>query len=160
MNQTPHAPLKEFLSATLSLVQLGGSVDVQEHTRDGIREIAVAVTIPDHAEVLIGEHGQVLDALEHIVRLIHGRRTTDKTMVTVDINGYRHTRLGQVVQLAEQTAERVRASGQAETLMAMNSQERRAVHTTFTEYPGIVTESIGQEPTRRIVIKAAPVTGR
>ncbi len=132
-------------------------MDIQENIRDGLREISVAITVPDHAEVFIERNSQALDALEHVVRLMHGRDATDRVAISVDVNRHRHMRLERAITLAQQTAERVRATGQAETLMAMSSQERRAVHTTLAAYPGITTESVGQEPTRRIVIKAAPI---
>ena len=71
----------------------------------------------------------------------------------VDLNDYRKLRARQVVEKAVEAAHRVRVSKKAEALIPMSSYERRLVHVELASYVDIETESIGEEPKRRIVIK-------
>ena len=158
MDTALHDDIKEFLSATLSLMRLAGAIDIRESISQTRPELSVTVTLGSNAEIIVGDNGQALDALEHIVRIICGRRIATGTVVTLDVNGHRRARLDSVIQHATHAAERVQKSGTPETLTTMSSYERRAVHTALATYPGIITESIGREPTRRIIVKAAPLS--
>lgn len=149
--------LQECAEQLIGLLRLSGRVNVQERTRGTMPELAVTIDVDEHADVLIGKDGQTLDALEHIFRLLGMKQEEAKRRgVSLDINGYRKQRLDSVAATARQAAERVRVSGQAETLAPMSASERREVHTILTEYGNLKTESIGIEPMRRIVIKPSP----
>lgn len=105
---------------------------------------------------LIGKDGQSLVALEHVIRLAAFRKfggTERLPDFLLDINGYRKEQNARLAQIAEDSAQRVIASGKAEALAPMNAYERRIVHTKLATYQQISTESIGAEPNRRVVIK-------
>ncbi|MBI4120067.1 MAG: hypothetical protein HY454_01235 [Parcubacteria group bacterium] len=108
--------------------------------------------------MLIGRNGQNLNALEHIIRLIAARKlgageTSKDWNFVLDINNYRKAKSQYIVDIARQTAGRVISSQRAETLLPMSSYERRLVHTELASFTEIQTESIGEEPRRRVVVK-------
>lgn len=115
--------------------------------------LLVAVQVPDEAHTLIGKDGQNLKALEHVVRTIWKRRDPAGRQITIDINDYRKTRATEIVSLVHETAQRIRDTRRPEALDPMTAYERRIVHTELAAYTDLATESIGQEPHRRVVIK-------
>jgi len=105
------------------------------------------------ARILIGRHGQTLQALEHILRLMLGQESGEYPTIILDIGGYRAALEQEITTRAREAAERVLASGESEELPAMNAFARRLVHLSLAEIKGIETESTGEEPERRIVIR-------
>jgi spoIIIJ-associated protein len=108
--------------------------------------------------MLIGKNGQNLTAFDHVARLLVSRRLNteqDKPPVNfiVDINDYRKSRTNYLVDVARNVAKRVIQTQRAEALLPMNAYERRLVHTELALFKELQTESIGQEPRRRIVVK-------
>ena len=107
--------------------------------------------------MLIGKNGQNLNAFEHLVRLMVFHKNISQELkelnFVVDINDYRKSRARYILDLARSAASRVASSQKAEALVPMSSYERRLVHTELASNRDIQTESIGEEPRRRIVIK-------
>ena len=108
--------------------------------------------------MLIGKNGQNLNAFEHLIKLIVNRKTSGdedqkRNVFVVDINDYRKTKAKYVLGLARSAAQKVISSRRAEALLPMSAYERRLVHTELATYKELQTESIGEEPHRRIVIK-------
>lgn len=103
--------------------------------------------------MLIGRHGQTLQALEHLLRMMVAQAVDEYSPVVVDVSGYRALREKEISEMAETLAKKVLESGESEDLPPMNSYERRIVHMVLTEIEGIETESMGEEPYRKIVIK-------
>jgi spoIIIJ-associated protein len=101
---------------------------------------------------LIGRKGERLSALQHLVNLMLSRRMGTWTRVLVDVEDYRGRRERQVVEVATRAADHVRESGQMLQLEPMSALERRWVHLALREIEGITTQSIGEEPTRRVVV--------
>ncbi len=101
---------------------------------------------------LIGRKGERLSALQHLVNLMLSRRMGTWTRVLVDVEDYRGRRERQVVEVATRAAEHVLESGQMLQLEPMSALERRWVHLALRDTEGIATQSIGEEPTRRVVI--------
>lgn len=118
----------------------------------------VAIESEADLSMLIGRNGQNLSAFEHLVRLITHRRLGDsedflKNSFMIDVNDYRKARAKHVLDLAKNAAQRVIGTQKAEALLPMSPYERRLVHTELAGYKEIQTESIGEEPRRRVVIK-------
>jgi spoIIIJ-associated protein len=108
--------------------------------------------------MLIGKNGQNLSAFDHIARLLVNRKANlaqQGTLVNfiVDINDYRKSRTNYLVDVARNVAKRVIQTQRAEALLPMNAYERRLVHTELASFKEVQTESIGQEPRRRVVVK-------
>lgn len=133
------------------LEKMGVQADVElseEKDREGLEVLG-----PDLG-ALIGRGGENLVALQQIVSAITSRRVGRTVHVPVDVEGYRRRREDQLREVAGRVASRVRTSGQAVTLEPMLAYERRIVHLTVQEQPGIRTESVGIEPNRRVVISS------
>lgn len=106
--------------------------------------------------MLIGERGGNLAALEHILKKIVKAKFGEDYKFTLDINDYRMRRLEDLKQDVKVAAKEVRLYRKEVALRPMSSFERRIVHLLLAEYPDITTESVGQEPERQVVIKPFP----
>lgn len=115
--------------------------------------LTIAVYTPDNARFLIGRNGENLKALEHIMRAMLLKNNKEIAGISVDVNDYKKSRASYVIDLAKETATRVRNTQKAEALCPMTAYERRVVHTELASCPDLSTESIGDEPQRRVVIK-------
>jgi len=101
---------------------------------------------------LIGRKGERLSALQHLVNLMLSRRTGQWTRVLVDVEDYRGRRERQLVDLATRAGERVAETGKMLQLEPMPALERRWIHIALRDNAGVATQSIGEEPNRRVVI--------
>src|SRR4051794_8975401 len=101
---------------------------------------------------LIGRKGERLSALQHLVNLMLSRRTGQWTRVLVDVEDYRGRRERQLADLAARAAERVVETGKMLQLEPMPALERRWVHLALRDNAGVSTQSIGEEPNRRVVV--------
>ena len=143
-----------FVRRVTEAMNLECQVELKEETQEEKTMLIVSLYTPEHAKFLIGKNGQNLQALEHVVRAIaSGRGRTLPYSILVDVNDYRKSRTTHAIELAKQAVNRVRNTRRAEALSPMTSYERRVVHMELASMPDVVTESIGQEPQRRIIIK-------
>ena len=101
---------------------------------------------------LIGRKGERLSALQHLVNLMLSRQMGTWTRVLVDVEDYRGRRERQLREIAERAAKRVVETGKMLQLEPMPALERRWVHLALKSNPDVVTQSIGEEPNRRIVV--------
>ncbi len=101
---------------------------------------------------LIGRKGERLSALQHLVNLMLSRRTGQWTRVLVDVEDYRGRRERQLVDLATRAAQRVVETGKMLQLEPMPALERRWIHLSLRDNPDVFTQSIGEEPNRRVVV--------
>lgn len=152
INQIQKEKISEIIKSLIRPMNLEAEIMVHEET-NGDKEIAVAaISAPEGARYLIGKNGQNLQALEHVARTILSK---DQQAISlfVDVNNYRKGRVEQIATLAREAVARVRSTQRAEALAPMSSYERRIVHMELASVSDITTESIGQEPQRRIVVK-------
>jgi len=106
--------------------------------------------------LLIGKHGQTIDALQYLANAILARGgDEDRKPVVIDAAGYRARRKETVDALAVRSAERAVSTGSRVELDPMTSVERKLVHERLKEYPGVETTSEGTEPNRFVVILPA-----
>lgn len=116
----------------------------------------VDIRTEDGGAELIGHHGHKLDAIATVLQMMIPE-TEEKFSVLLDINGYRQERTKYIEDLAQRAAAQVVSTGEAMTLEPMRPWERRAFHLVLQERTDIVSESEGDEPERRIVIKPADI---
>ena len=128
-----------------------GRVDVREDDE------AVTVTCSGaDVALLIGRHGQTIDAVQYLLNAIaHRAYGDDRKEVVVDAAGYRERRRATLESLAVRTAEQVRASGERVELDPMTAVERKVVHLKLKEFDGVETSSEGTEPNRYVVVAPA-----
>jgi len=101
---------------------------------------------------LIGRKGERLSALQHLVNLMLSREMGAWTRVLVDVEDYRGRRERQLREIAERAAARVVETGKMLQLEPMPALERRSVHLALRNNDDVATQSIGEEPNRRIVV--------
>jgi spoIIIJ-associated protein len=106
----------------------------------------------DALGALIGRKGERLSALQHLVNLMLSRRVGGWTRVLVDVEDYRGRRERQLRELADRAAARVVETGKMLQLEPMPALERRWVHIALRDNPDVGTQSIGEEPNRRVVV--------
>lgn len=123
----------------------------EENTENNL--LFVAIHTPENARFLIGKNGTVLKSLEHLVRMVIAKDNQESQNIVLDVNDYRKSRATYLLDLARQAVNRVKNTQKAEALMPMSSYERRIVHMELAACPDVATESIGEEPYRRVVIK-------
>lgn len=117
-------------------------------------EIRIDIDGKEYGRLLIGTAGTHLIALQHIIRIVLRHHIKGEApRIFVDVNGYRTRREQSLLELAKETAQKANDTGQTVMLSPMTAADRRAIHKALAEYEGIKTESLGQEPNRRVVVK-------
>jgi spoIIIJ-associated protein len=107
----------------------------------------------DDMALLIGRHGQTLDAIQELARTAVGRRLDDRIRVLVDVGDYRKRQEDRLIEAAREVAERVQRTGDEEHLDPMNAYERKLVHDVVAEFDGLESVSEGADPERFVVVR-------
>ena len=108
----------------------------------------------DGLGVLIGRRGETLDALQYLAGLVANRMEGDYYRIVVDSGNYREKREKTLENLAKKLSSQVIRTGRSMTLEPMNPYERRVIHATIQGIDGVTSSSIGEEPSRRVVISS------
>ena len=120
---------------------------------DGTRRIAIK---GEDASILIGHHGDTLDALQYLANLASARKNVngerDKSRVTLDIEGYRAKREETLRALARKMAAKAQRNKRSVMLEPMSAYERRIIHSEIQGIEGVSTNSVGSDNNRKIVI--------
>jgi spoIIIJ-associated protein len=142
----------DFINTVIADMQLTATVDVRED-KDG--ELVIDVS-GEGSGILIGHHGDTLDALQYLLNLAANRREEGEKReylkVTLDIEGYRAKREETLRALARKQADKVLKYKRSVMLEPMNPYERRIIHSEVQTIKGVSTNSIGSENNRKIVI--------
>jgi spoIIIJ-associated protein len=139
---------------TQLMEHLGFDVKVVVETGETNRLNVVGADDEEHEALgaLIGRKGERLSALQHIVNLMLSRQMGEWTRVLVDVEGYRGRREQQLREIALRAADKVVESGKMLQLEPMPALERRWIHLALRGHAAVGTQSIGEEPNRRIVV--------
>lgn len=106
----------------------------------------------DDLSVLIGRRAETLNALQYLLALIVSKEATRWVQVIVDVEGYRARRERQLRQLARRMADQAIRTGKRQLLEPMSASERRIVHLELRDHADVTTESLGDEPNRKVSI--------
>lgn len=106
----------------------------------------------DDLSILIGPKAETLNALQYIAGLIVSKEIGKSVPLVVDVEGYRARRSQQIRQIARRMAEQAVRTGRRQVLEPMPANERRLVHIELRNHPNVATESIGEEPHRKVTI--------
>jgi spoIIIJ-associated protein len=104
------------------------------------------------AELLIGQGGELLEALQHLVNQVFIRELPRGQRVVCDAEGFRATREAELRAMAKHAAERVRTTGAPFTFGPMTANERRLIHLTLGDDADLFTESIGEGQARKLKV--------
>ncbi|CUH95771.1 hypothetical protein P22_1851 [Propionispora sp. 2/2-37] len=102
--------------------------------------------------ILIGKHGQTLDALQYLTNLAANRDAEDKVRIILDVEDYRKRRTETLSRLALRLADKVKRRGEKVSLEPMSPHERKIIHVALQNDNRIITYSEGDEPFRKVVI--------
>lgn len=143
----------EFLEGMLE--RMGIAATVEPALEDGTMYVDVIGPEPDDEDMglLIGRHGQTLEAIQELTRVVIGRRTGLPARVVVDIEDYRKRQIERLFARVREIANRVVRTGRSETLEPMNPFLRKMVHTAVAEVDGVESSSEGEGAERRVVIR-------
>jgi spoIIIJ-associated protein len=136
----------DYLEELLDIADLDGDLDMDV---DGDRA-AVSIVGADLSH-LVGQRGEVLDALQELTRLAVYRETGERSRLMLDVSGYRADQRARLVALAQESVVRVQESGERVSLDPMSPFERKVVHDAVAA-AGLTSESEGVEPRRFVVI--------
>lgn len=139
----------EFLGGLVEAMGLPAEVNT---TIEG--ETVVCDVAGEDLGVLIGRRGQTLDALQEVTRTAVQRRVKARARLVVDVEGYRSRRKASLIEYAQSIAERAKERGTEIELEPMSAYERKIVHDAVGEVDGASSFSEGEEPQRKVVIRA------
>ncbi|HEY0166705.1 MAG TPA: R3H domain-containing nucleic acid-binding protein [Jatrophihabitans sp.] len=140
----------DYLERLLDIVDYDGDIDLD--VENGRAMVAI---VGSELQPLIGPAGATLDALQELTRLAVQQQTGIRSRLMLDVSGHRRARRNELTALAKQTAEEVLSSGDAVRLSPMNPFERKVVHDAISATEGVISESEGEEPNRRVVVLPA-----
>ncbi|MEJ2598745.1 MAG: RNA-binding cell elongation regulator Jag/EloR [Anaerolineales bacterium] len=102
--------------------------------------------------ILIGPRAETLNALQYIAGLIVGKELGHSIPMVVDVEGYRKRREQQIRRLARRVADQAVKTGRRQMLEPMPANERRLVHIELRDNPDVTTQSVGEDPRRKVTI--------
>ena len=146
----------DYLEELLDIVDMDGDIDIEVRNN----RIYLSVVNEDDANEelrhLVGRHGEVLDALQELVRLSVLAGNGTRSRLIMDIAGYRAERREQLEKIATEAIEKVRATGRDEHMKPLSPYERKVVHDVVAA-AGLYSESEGEGPRRHVVISLPEV---
>ena len=142
----------DYLEELLDIADIDGDIDIE--VRNGRTYISIEADGEDHGlDSLVGDDGEVLEALQELARLAVLSATENRSRLVLDINGYRRGRTVELSKIAQDAVDRVKNDGGRVALAPMSAYERKIVHDAVAEL-GFVSESEGEGTRRHIVVSA------
>ena len=138
----------DYLEELLDIADLDGDIDTY------IEGDRAHVSIVSESDVLVGDKGEVLDALQELTRLAVMTETGDRSRLMLDVAGYRERRRKELAALAADAIQEARSTQERVPLVPMNPFERKIVHDAVAA-AGLTSESEGEEPRRHVVVLPA-----
>ena len=136
----------DYIEGLLDIADLDGDIDMDV---EGDR--AVVSVVGATLDELVGDDGEVLEALQELTRLAVHRRTGNRARLMLDVGGFRARRRTELAELGRSVADEVSRTGEPKKLRAMSPFERKIIHDAVA-LAGLRSESEGEEPNRRVVV--------
>jgi spoIIIJ-associated protein len=143
----------EFLEGLLE--RMGIAASVEPNLEDGTMYVDIIGPEPDDEDMglLIGRHGQTLESLQELTRVVVAQRSEMRPRIVVDVEDYRKRQVDRLAARAREIAKRVAGSGQEEALEPMNPFMRKVVHDAVAGVSGVESGSEGDDPERHVVVR-------
>ena len=151
MSAEDDAETIDYIQEILETVAEAAGVDAEVRVEDS-GEAITAEFVGDDLALLIGHHGQTIDAIQHLAYRIAFHGIDERKPLTVDAAGYRARRAATLHAAADQAAETAVRERRPVALEPMGAQERKVVHEHLKGRFDVETYSEGQEPARRLVV--------
>ncbi len=136
----------DYIEGLLDIADLDGDIDMDV---EGDR--AVVSVVGATLDELVGDDGEVLEALQELTRLAVHRKTGTRARLMLDVGGFRARRRTELAELGRSVAAEVSRTGEPKKLRAMSPFERKIIHDAVA-LAGLRSESEGEEPSRRVVV--------
>jgi len=136
----------DYIEGLLDIADLDGDIDMDV---EGDR--AVVSVVGATLDELVGDDGEVLEALQELTRLAVHRRTGSRARLMLDVGGFRVRRRAELAELGRTVAAEVSSTGEPKKLRPMSPFERKIIHDAIA-VAGLRSESEGEEPNRRVVV--------
>jgi spoIIIJ-associated protein len=136
----------DYIEGLLDIADLDGDIDMDV---EGDR--AIVSVVGATLDELVGDDGEVLEALQELTRLAVHRKTGSRARLMLDVGGFRAKRRADLAELGRSIAAEVSRSGEPKKLRAMSPFERKIIHDAVAD-AGLRSESEGEEPNRRVVV--------
>lgn len=144
----------DYLEELLDIADIDGDIDIE--VRNGRTYISIVADEEGGSlQNLVGQDGDVLDALQELTRLSVLSSTDNRSRLVLDISGYRDRRNVELAKIANDAADQIKSGSESVALDPMGAYERKIVHDTIAEL-GLESESEGEGAKRHIVVTAAP----
>jgi len=148
--QVAKAVVEEMLDKLKVYAKVSAKL-VESEEKGGERTIFIDIAGED-LSILIGRKSEILNALQYLSGLIVCRELGKWVPLMIDIQGYRSRRESQLRRIADRMADQAVLTGKKQVLEPMTAGERRIIHLQLKEHPDVFTESIGEEPNRKVTI--------
>lgn len=151
-NQDKLRKIKEITEEFLNKMTMPAEVEVGRPKEDTI-SINLKTEEP---QILIGDKGQTLAEIQHLLKMILKKKLSaedERFFIDLDIQDYKKKKTDYLKELARSYADEVSLTKKEKTLYPMTAYERRIIHLELTDRQDVVTESIGEDPERKIIIK-------
>jgi spoIIIJ-associated protein len=136
----------DYIEGLLDIADLDGDIDMDvEGDRAAVSVVGATL------DELVGDDGEVLEALQELTRLAVHRRTGTRARLMLDVGGFRERRRTELAELGRTVAAEVSQTGEPKKLRAMSPFERKIIHDAVA-LAGLRSESEGEEPNRRVVV--------
>ena len=149
---------REIIKATVEelLAKMGfeASIEITQSEDDPLSATCNIQTDTD-SNLLIGQGGVNLQALQHIARLLLRKKIEEKIRFVIDVNSYRQEKNQSIIEMANSAAQQAVSERRAVVMRPMSTYERRIVHMELSKNSEVVTESIGEGEGRKVVVKPA-----
>jgi spoIIIJ-associated protein len=149
-SDTPEARVRRLLEEVVDALDLDAEIEVSD---DG--EVVTGKLVGEDLGLVIGRHGQTIDALQHLAWRIAVRESDERRRVVIDAAGYRDRRAAALQAQADQAAADALRFSRPVALDAMTASDRKVVHEYLRDRGDVETYSEGDEPDRHLVV--APV---
>jgi len=144
--------IEEEVRGLIEKLEMSGEVKVEQTEDSGEPTIWVGVVVQE-PKLLIGEKGQTLFELQHIVKLMLRKKIAEPFYLSLDINEYKKNKEEYLRDIAQTTADEVVLFKKPKELPPMSGAERRIIHVALASREDVVSESIGEGQDRRVVIR-------
>ncbi|MBQ3489831.1 MAG: protein jag [Clostridia bacterium] len=147
----PLEAARNFIETLMADLEIQAEIQIHD---DGNGESLITIE-GEGASILIGHHGDTLEAFQYLVNLAANKKDDEErqyTRITVNIENYREKREETLRKLAVKMAAKVKKSGRNIALEPMNAYERRIIHAEIQKIDGVSTNSVGSEGNRRVII--------
>jgi spoIIIJ-associated protein len=151
MNKTDSKKIKKTVEEFFQKLGVEAKIDVFP-----LKESTIPVELKlEEPQTLIGQNGETLFEIQHLLKIILKRQISDTVYVDLDINNYKKKKAEYLRELAKSTADEVSLSRHEKLLPSMTPYERRIVHVELSQRQDIRTASIGEEPRRKVIVRPA-----